>query len=146
MKKLIIYYSLFLFSLLSFFPSGIIDSQDGFQYLAVARNIYYTGKPTAPVYEYDQRKNIHMSTIVGKDGDTYSLTGLGYSLAYLPAVAITDVVYRIYGISPPVHFPLENDWLIFLTAGFTNVFIGAMLGVILLAYFILLGLSKKQAV
>ena len=146
MKKLIIYYSLFLFSLLSFFPSGIIDSQDGFQYLAVARNIYYTGKPTAPVYEYDTRTNIHMSVVTGKDGNIYSLTSLGYSLAYLPAVAITDMVYKIYGVSPPIHFPLENDWLMFLTASFTNSFFGAMLGVILFLYLLELGLSKRKAI
>lgn len=146
MKKLIIYYFLFLFYLLSFFSSGVIDSQDGFQYLAVARNIYYTGKPTVPVYEYDTRKNIHMSVITGEDGNTYSLTGLGYSLAYLPAVAITDLVYKIYGVSPPVHFPLENDWLIFLTASFTNSFFGAILGVTLFLYLLELGLSKKQAI
>ena len=146
MKKLIIYYFLFLLSLLSIFSSGVIDSQDGFQYLAVARNIYYTGKPTAPPYEYDTRKNIHMSVVTGKDGNTYSLTGLGYSLAYLPAVAITDMVYKFYGVSPPVHFPLENDWLIFLTASFTNSFFGASLGVILFLYLLELGLSRKQAI
>jgi len=146
MKKLIIYYFLFLLSILSILSSGVIDSQDGFQYLAVARNIYYTGKPTAPVYEYDTRKNIHMSVVIGKDGNTYSLTGLGYSYAYLPAVAITDMVYKFYGVSPPLHFPLENDWLIFLTASFTNSFFGAMLGVILFLYLLELGLSKKQAI
>lgn len=131
---------------MSLFSSGVIDSQDGFQYLAVARNIYYTGKPTAPAYEYDTRKNIHMSIVIGKDGNSYSLTGLGYSLAYLPAVAVTDIVYKFYGVSPPVHFPLENDWLIFLTASFTNSFFGASLGVILFLYLLELGLSKKQAI
>src|SRR5688572_3216603 len=118
MKKIVFYYFIFLFSLLSFLSSGVIDSQDGFQYLAVARNIYYTGEPIAPLPEYDQRKNIHMSTIVGKNGKVYSLTGLGFSLAYLPAVAITDIVYKIYNVTPAVHFPLENDWLILLTASF----------------------------
>ena len=39
-----------------------------------------------------------MSVMIGKDGKSYSLTGLGYSLAYLPAVSITDVVYKIYGV------------------------------------------------
>lgn len=146
MKKIIIYYFFFLLFIFSLLSSGVIDSQDGFQYLAVARNIYYTGEPTAPVYEYDTRKNIHMSTIVGKDGKTYSLTGLGYSLAYLPAVAVADIVYKIYNISPPIHFPLENDWLIFLTASFTNSFFAAFLGVILFLYLLELGLSKKQAI
>ncbi len=145
MKKIIIYYFLFLLSIFSVFSSGVIDSQDGFQYLAVARNIYYKGEPTGPISEYSTRKNISMSTIIGKDGKTYSLTGLGFSLAYLPAVAITDLVYKIYHVSPSVHFPLENDWLIFLTASFTNSFFGAMLGVILFLYLLELGLSKKQA-
>lgn len=145
MKKLFLYYFIFLFSLLSIFSSGIIDSIDGFQYLAVARHIYYKGEPTSPPYDYAERKNIHMSMVTGKDGKSYSLTGLGFSLAYLPAVAITDIVYKIYDINPAVHFPLENDWLIFLTAGFTNAFIGAMLGVILFIYFIILGLTRKQA-
>ncbi|MDP3733138.1 MAG: hypothetical protein Q8Q91_01220, partial [Candidatus Daviesbacteria bacterium] len=145
MKKFIIYYFLFLFFLLSFFSSGVIDSQDGFQYLSVARNIYYKGEPTAPMYEYDKRKNIHMSVIEGKDGKIYSLTSLGFSLAYLPAVAITDMVYKFYGISPEIHFPLENDWLIFLTASFTNSFFGALVGVILFAFLLELSLSKKEA-
>lgn len=145
MKKIIFYYFIFLFSFLSLFSSGVIDSQDGFQYLAVARNIYYKGEPTAPEYEYDTRENIHMSTVVGKDGKSYSLTGLGFSIPFLPAVAITDLVYKFYGISPPVHFPLENDWLIFLTASFTNSFFGAMVAVILFLYLLELGLTRKQA-
>lgn len=145
MKKLVLYYFLFLLSLFSLLSSGVIDSQDGFQYLAVARSIYYKGEPTGPVPEYSTRENISMSVIIGKDGKPYSLTGLGYSLAYLPAVAITDVVYKMYGVSPAVHFPLENDWLIFFTASFTNSFFGAMLGVILFLYLLEVGLSKKQA-
>src|SRR3989344_7035254 len=107
LKKLILYYFLFLLSLFIIFSSGVIDSQDGFQYLAVARNIYYQGEPTAPMYGYDTRENIHMSTIVGKNGKSYSPTGLGFSLAMLPAVAVTDLVYKFYGVLPPVHFPLE---------------------------------------
>lgn len=146
MKKFLIYYFFFLFFTLSFFASGAIDSQDGFQYLAVARNIYYKHEPTAPVYEYEKEKNIHMSTYVGKDGKTYSPTGLGFSLAYVPAVAITDLVYKIYDVPSPVHFPLESDWLILMLASFTNVFFAAGLGVVMYVYFLLLKLSKKQAV
>ncbi len=145
MKKLITYYFFFLLSIFTILSSGVIDSQDGFQYLAVARNIYYSHEPTAPIYEYNQRKNVHMSVILGKDNKTYSLTGLGFSIAYLPAVAITDLIYKVYGVNPPIHFPLENDWLILLAASFTNSFFAAFLGVILFLYFIELGLSKKQA-
>ncbi len=144
-KKLLIYFFFFLLATFSLLSSGVIDSQDGFQYLAVARNIYYKGKPTAPVYEYNRRENVHLSTYLGKDGNTYSPTGLGFSLAMLPAVAVTDLVYKIYNISPPVHFPLENDWLILLTASFTNGFFAAVLGVTIFLYLLELGLSKKQA-
>ena len=146
MKKTVLYYFLFLLSFFSILSSGAIDSQDGLQYLAVARNIYYTGEPTTPVYEYNIRKNIHMNTYIGTDGKTYSLIGLGYSLAMLPAVAITDFFYNIYGVSPPVHFPLESDWLILFTTSFTNAFFGAMFGVVLFLYLMELGLNKKQAI
>lgn len=145
MKKFIIYYFLFLCSAFIFLSSGVLDSQDGLQYLAVARNIYYKGEPTAPDYEFNIDKNIHMSTFVGKNGKTYSPTGLGFSLAYLPSVVITDIVYKFYNISPPTHFPLESDWLIFLLASFTNSFFAALLGVILFIYFITLKLKRKHA-
>ena len=122
-----------------------MDSQDSFQYLAVARNIYYGKGPTGPVYEYDKQLNIHLSTYIGKDGRTYSPTGLGFSLAMLPAVAAADMVYKIYGVSPPEHFPLQADWLILLTTSFTNSFFGAGLGVVLYIYFRKIKLSHKQA-
>lgn len=146
MKKIIIFYFIFLFSFFSIFSAGVLDSVDGLQYLAVARNIYYKGEPTAPVYEYNTRENLHLSSLVGENGKTYSMTGLGYSLSFLPAVFITDMVYRIYKIEPPRHFPLENDWLILFTASFTNSFFGAALGIILLVYFKLLKLSLKQSI
>lgn len=139
------YLFFFLAFLLSFFVSGVIDSTDGFQYLAVARNIYYGKGPIAPPYEYGTRENIHMSVITGKDGKTYSLTGLGFSLAYVPAIAITDLVYKYFGVSPPVHFPLENDWLISLTASFTNIFFAAGLSVVLFLYFKELKIKTRNA-
>ena len=97
------------------------------------------------MYEYNIRKNVHMTTYTGKDGKSYSLTGLGYSLALVPAVAVTDLVYRYYNVAPPVHFPLESDWLIFLTTSFTNTFFAALLGVVLFLYFLELSLNKRQA-
>lgn len=145
MKRFLIYYFLLLSSIFIFLSSGSIDSQDGLQYLAVARNIYYKGEPTAPVYEFNIAKNTHMSTYIGKDGKTYSPTGLGFSLAFLPAVVITDIVYKFYNIPPPVHFPLESDWLIFLLASLTNSFFAALLGIILFKYFITLKIKFKQA-
>lgn len=135
MNKFLIYYFIFLVFFLSIFCSGVFDSQDGFTYLAVARNLYYTGKPTDPPYEYNERKNVHLT----------GGTGLGYSLALVPAVAITDIFYKIYHITPPVHFPLENDWLILFSASFTNTFFAALFGVIMYLYFIEIGLTKKQA-
>ncbi|MDD2822990.1 MAG: hypothetical protein PHQ59_02800 [Candidatus Daviesbacteria bacterium] len=86
-----------------------------------------------------------MSTYIGRDGKTYSPTGLGFSLAYLPAVAITDMVYKYYNVAPPVHFPLESDWLIFLLASFTNSFFAAILGVVLFLYFLALKIKPKPA-
>jgi len=147
-KKLAIAYFFSLFFFLSFFVSGVIDSQDGFQYLAVARNIYYKGKPSSPPNEFDTNvwKNVYMSTVKGKDGDSYAYTGLGYSLAMVPAVAITDLVYKIYRVLPPTYFPLENDWLLPLMASFTNAFLGALLGTTLFLYFQKLKLSVKQAI
>lgn len=135
MKKFLLYYFLTLVFFLSLLCSGVEDSQDGFLYLAIARNIYYKGKPVSPPYEYNERKNIHMTTG----------TGLGYSLAMIPGVAITDIFYRIYNVKPPDHFPLENDWLILLMGSFTNIFFAAGLGIIFYLYFIELSLSKKQA-
>jgi hypothetical protein len=143
-------YFFFLVFLLSFFVSGCVDSQDGFQYLAVARNIYYTGEPTAPPYEFtggvNVGKNIHMSTHVGKDGKTYSATGLGYSLAFLPAVALTDFVYKAYNLTPPVHFPLESDWLILMSASFVNIFFAAGIAVVVYSYLLEVGVKHKTAV
>lgn len=146
MKKFLIYYFIFLTLFLSFFASGVFDSQDGFQYLTVARNIYYKGEPTSPPYEdFSTRKNIFMSAYIGKDGKNYASTGLGYSLALMPAIFITDMFYKIYNISPPLHFPLENDWLILLLASFTNILFAAGLGVVLFSYFLELNLTKRQA-
>jgi len=146
MKKFLIFYFLALLSVFTLLSSGVIDSQDGLQYLAVARNIYYSGKPTAPADDYNGKfQNIPMSVFKGKDGNTYSPTGLGFSIAYLPAVAMTDLFYKHYGITPYKYFPLESDWLIFLLASFTNSFFAAGLGLIMFLYFLELELTKKQS-
>ena len=153
MKRFILYLFLFLVFAFSIFVSGVVESQDGLQYLAVARNIYYGKGPTAPLYEYikddtgkNTGENIHMSTYVGKDGRTYSFTGLGYSLAMIPAVALTDSVYKHFDIQPPVHFPLESDWLGLLTPSFTNTFFAALLGITLFLFFLELNLTKRQSI
>jgi len=145
MKKFVLYFYLFITSVFILLSSGTIDSQDGIQYLTVARNLYYTGEPTAPVYEFDQGKNIHMSTFVGKNGKTYSPTGLGYSLALVPSVFFTDLIYKLYSIPALQHFPLESDWLILLFASFTNSFLAGGLAITLFLYLVELKLAKKHA-
>src|SRR5581483_11357730 len=147
MKHFKIVYFFFLLFFLTIFCSGTIDSQDGFQYLAVARNIYYNHEPTAPSPdEYNlKHENIPLSTYLGKDGKYYSPTGIGYSLALLPSVIISDYFYKFYHVSAPNHFPLENDWLILLLASFTNAVFGALLGLVMYLYFLELKIRPKLA-
>lgn len=145
LKSPLMFFFLFLMSLFMFISSGVIDSLDGFQSVEVARNIYYHGEPTGPILKYDTKENIFMTTYIGQDGKTYAHTGLGFSLALVPAVAVTDLVYKIYNVSPTINFPLVNDWLILLTTSFTNSFFGALLGVVLFVYLLSLGLNKKSA-
>lgn len=145
LKSLVLTYFFLLLSLFTFLCSGVIDSNDGFQYVEVARNIFYHGEPTGPIEKFSTGDNIFMTTYVGKDGKTYTHTGLGYSLALVPAVAVTDFIYSIYEVSLPVNFPLGNDWLILLTTSFTNSFFAALLGIVIFLYLIDLGLPKKQS-
>lgn len=129
MKRFLWIFFTFVFFTLCLFSSGTIESQDGQQYLAIARNLYYLHEPVAPPYEYPE-KNIHMNVMISaKDGKYYSPTGLGYSLAMLPAVAASDALHQLYDVAPPQHFPLESDWAVMLFASFTNAFFGAVLAV-----------------
>lgn len=143
--KRLIGYFLFLVFFLSFFASGVVDSQDGFQYLAVARNIYYKGRPSALESLQDENKKILWTTYLGKDNNVYSATGLGYSLAMLPSVFVTDIVYKIYNMPPPTSFPLKSDWLILLLTSFTNIGFAAFLGVISYLFLHEIGLKDKQS-
>ncbi len=102
-----------------------MESQDGLQYLAVARQIYYTQTFEMPAAKYPN-DNIHMNVQVGRDGKEFSPTGLGYSLAYLPAVAAEDIFNRLADVSPTKNFPLDNDWPIMLFGSMTNAFFGAV--------------------
>ena len=148
MKRLLISLFFFFYLFLSLFVSGIVDSQDGLQYLAVARNLYYQHEPTAPVYEYGNEggwKNIHMSTFVGRNGKTYTLTGLGFSLAMVPSVALADIFYKIYNLTPSIHFPLESDWIILFTTSFTNIFFAAVLAITIFSFLILIKVSQQNA-
>lgn len=152
MRKQLLLIFLFFFSCFVFIASGAVESSDGLQYLTVARNWYYKGEPvlfTNPEDEYrdlDGGKNVHMNYIEGKNNKFYSTTGLGFTLAFLPSVIITDLIYKLNNIKPVLeHFPLQSDWLILLLGSFTNAFFGAILGLVLYLYLLYLHLTKKQA-
>ena len=125
MFRKIIAFFLFSWSTLLFISSGIVESQDGLQYLTIARQIYYHQTFAMPTAKYPL-DNIHMNTQLGRDGVEFSPTGLGYSVALLPAVAIEDVFNKLAGISYTDKFPLDNDWPIMLFGSMTNSFFGAV--------------------
>jgi hypothetical protein len=125
---------------LSFFASGTIDSLDGFQYLAIARQIYHFNSFAMPAAELPQ--NIHLNSRIGTDGVRYSPTGLGYSLALIPAVVAEDIFLRSAGLPPIADFPLNHDWPVLLFASFVNPVFGALLAAILYAYGRRMGLSN----
>lgn len=139
MKKFIVFYFLFCFSFFSFFASGFMDSQDGLQYLTIARRIYYDHTIEMPKFDYSDRSNIHFNTIKASNGKTYSPTGIGYSLALIPAVAIEDVFLKIAGVDEIKAFPLQSDWPVLLFASMTNAFFGA---VFVLSFYFYLKLLK----
>ncbi|PIY79924.1 MAG: hypothetical protein COY81_00335 [Candidatus Pacebacteria bacterium CG_4_10_14_0_8_um_filter_43_12] len=126
--------SLFFFSLFffMFFASGMIDSQDGFQYMAIARRLYYDHTFEMPQEQFPN-DNIHMST-TDSNGKLYSPTGLGYTLALIPAVIGEDLFLRLANEAPISGFPLSADWPVLLFASMTNAIFGALLVVILYWY------------
>jgi hypothetical protein len=134
----------FLFSLFffTFFASGMIDSQDGFQYVAIARRMYYDHSFELPPEEFPDN-NIHMSKTSATQ--RYSPTGLGYSLAMMPAVIAEDAFLRIAGRERISGFPLNADWPVLLFASMTNAFFGAVLTTTLYAYLRLYNIAHKQA-
>lgn len=134
MKLFTITYFLFIFSFLTFFASGFVDSQDGFQYLAVARRLYFDHTAELPKETYADEQNIHLSTNKGNEGKLYSPTGLGYSLALLPAVFMEDIFLRLSHLSPISAFPLQSDWPVLLFASFSNSFFAALLAVTIFFY------------
>lgn len=134
----------FLTSFFCFFSSGILESEDGWLYASVARNIYYHQSATSQPYEYPE-KNVHMNTFIGPNGKWQAPGSLGYSLTLVPAVAAADLLHRWYDASPPEHFPLQSDWSFHLFASFTNAFFGAVLGVFLFAFARELGFSLRSA-
>ncbi len=137
-------YFFFSFSFLTLFASGIVESQDGQQYLTIARRMYYDRTFEMPHEEYPL-ENIHMSVGIASDGKRYSPTGLGFSLALMPAVVIEDVFLRITGENPIQAFPLQSDWPVQLFASMTNAFFGAVLCTALGMYLHTFSISKKKA-
>lgn len=145
MRKFLFNYFLFTFFLLTFISSGFLDSQDGLQYLTIARRMYYDQTFEMPESSFDQNKNIHMSNMEGKDGKIFSITGLGYSVAMLPAVALEDIFLRVTNTQPIEAFPLESDWPVLLFASMTNTFFGALLVIGLYLYMLSFDISHKYS-
>ncbi|MBI5151178.1 MAG: hypothetical protein HZA34_01260 [Candidatus Pacebacteria bacterium] len=143
--KFAFFYFFFIFFTLAFFSSGVLDSEDSWLYVSVAKNIYYNHEITAAPNEYAQRKNVNFNATLGADGKWRTSQALGYSIAMVPAVALSDVVHRYYGVPSTNHFPLEHDWTLHFFASFTNSFLAALLAVYIYFYGILLGLPKKSA-
>lgn len=145
MKKFLISYFLFSFFFFMFFASGFIDSQDGFQYLAVARRMYHDKTFEMPIEDYPDRRNIHLSRTKSKDGKSYSPTGLGYSISLLPAVFLEDVFLELSSSEPISAFPLENDWPVLLFTSMTNAFWGALFVVFLYLFFKEVNIKHKDS-
>lgn len=145
--KFYIYLLLSVFFFLTFFASGYVDSQDGLQYLTVARRFYYDGTFEMPEESFDENgANIHMSDIEGIDGKIFSVTGLGYSLSLLPAVVFEDFFLNVTNVEPITAFPLQHDWPVLLFASMTNAFWGAVLVVGMVQYFEVLKIDRKRAI
>lgn len=136
----------FCFSILLLFSSGWIESQDGWLYLNVSRSIYYQHDAVAlPENDYPVR-NVHMNAMLEKDGKWHAPGSLGYSLAMVPAVAVSDALHHIYGSKPPHNFPLESDWTVLLFASFTTSFFTAAIALGVLLYAHELGQTQRQAI
>jgi hypothetical protein len=145
MKKFLVSYFIFCFSFFIFFASGFVDSQDGLQYLAVARRIYYDQTIEMPEANYSDRSNIHFNTIKAENGKIYAPTGIGYTLALLPAVALEDVFLKISRTEHLKAFPLQSDWPVLLFASMTNSMFGALFVVSFYYFLRLLGIKHRKS-
>jgi len=144
--KFLFVFFICIFSFLAIFSSGTIESEDGWLYLNVARNVYYHHQFTAPPRTEYPDLNVNMNTVQAADGTWRAPGSTGYSLAMVPAVALSDIIHRYYQSPPPEHFPLQSDWTLLFFASFTNIFFAALLAVLLLLYGQRLGWSRKEAV
>ncbi|MGD9129825.1 MAG: hypothetical protein PVJ09_05055 [Candidatus Woesebacteria bacterium] len=145
LNRFIVNYFFFCFFFFTFFASGMVDSQDGFQYLTIARRMYYDHTFEMPI-EGSPNNNLAMNSRPGKDGKIYSMTGLAYSLAFIPAVIIEDFFLKLANQKPLSGFPLQSDWPILLVASMTNAFFGALLVVTLYQYLRSFAISHKQSI
>lgn len=138
----IICYFFFCWFFCIFFASGFIDSQDGFQYTAIARRMYFNHSFELPPEEYPN-ENIRLSKT--NSDRRFSPTGLGYSIALIPAVMGEHIFLTLSGTKPISGFPLNADWPVLLFASMTNAVFGAFLCVVLFLYLRSFGLSEKNA-
>lgn len=144
-RRFLLVYFFFCFSFFLFFSSGFIDSQDGFQYLVVARQMYYNKTFEMPKESHKNDQNIHMSLMPTNDGRVYSPTGIGYSTSLLPAVFLEDVFLRLSDQKPISSFPLSSDWPVLLFASMTNSFWGAIFVITIYLYLRELKLTHKDS-
>lgn len=146
MKKFLLNYFFFAFFFFSFFASGFVDSQDGFQYLTIARRMYYDHTFEMPEESFNNGQNIHMSLVQNETNrKLYSPTGLGYSISLLPAVFLEDVFLKISNTQPISAFPLKSDWPVLLFASMTNAFWGAIFAITLYKYLRTIKLPHKNS-
>lgn len=125
--------------------SGTVESQDGWLYLSVSKNIYYQHEIKADPDEYPLL-NVHINSYKDENGIWRSPGALGYSIAMVPAVALSDLTHKILGTVPSNHFPLEHDWTLHFFASFTNAFFAGFLVVITVKYLYELSGDKKVSV
>jgi hypothetical protein len=140
--KLILF--LLMYALFVLLSSGYVDSQDGLQYLTIARQMYHQRTLEMPEGSYPQ-DNIHMNINIGIDGKKYSPTGIGFSASLLPAVFIEDILLKITNKSPEYYFPLKNDWPVLFAASITNAFWAALFVVGLYTYLKNIEIKHKEA-
>lgn len=120
-------------SFVTLLSSGVLESQDSWLYVSVAKNIYYNHKIEA-IPDYYPKLNVHMNSSKGEDGVWRAPGSLGYSFAMVPAVALSDLVHRIEGSVASTYFPLEHDWPLHFFASMTNAFFAGLLVVVLTLY------------
>ncbi len=113
--------------------SGVIESEDGWLYLSVAKNLYYTHQFQSAPNEYPLL-NVHMNTTQRPDGSWRTTGAYGYSLAMVPAVALSDIAHHLLHTPPSNHFPLEHDWTLHFFASMTNAFYASLIVVVVTTY------------